>query len=116
MEVRRLLLGIPGVKNIYASSGFRIVELEYDDAKLSPKQIELVLDEAGYMGEMPLETETGIAATEEGANSFFRHTAAYEQTGKTVGFTQQVPYNGRPLWPCPGMGPIKSDKEKVTHG
>lgn len=107
VEVRRLLLELPGVTDVYASSSFRIVEVQYDDAKLTPDQIESALDEAGYAGELPMPTETAVSATENNGQTFFRHTAAFVQTGKSVGFTQQIAYSGRPLWPCPGMGPIK---------
>lgn len=116
IEVRRLLLNTPGVEQVYASSSFHIVEVKYDEAKLDPDEIERTLDRAGYMGQLPQPNETGIAATEEGSNTYFRHTAAFEQTGKAVGFTQHVPYVGRPLWPCPGMGPIQSVEEEKTHG
>lgn len=106
VEVRNLLLALAGVEDVYASSSFHIVEVQYDAAKATPEQIETVLDEAGYLGELPMPAETSIAATEEGGKAFFRHTDAFEQTGLVVSFGQKVPYNGRPLWPCPGMGPI----------
>lgn len=108
-EVRRLLLDLPGVADVYASSSFRIVEVQFDDAELTPDQIEAKLEEAGYLGELPMPEETAVPATESNGHSYFRHTAAFEQTGRSVGFTQNVPYNGRPLWPCPGMGPIESN-------
>ena len=116
IEVRHLLLDMPGVEEVYASSSFQIVEVKYDEARLEPDEIERVLDQAGYLGQMPLPAETGIATTEEGSDTYFRHTAAFEQTGKAVGFTQSVPYVGRPLWPCPGMGPILKVIEEKTHG
>jgi copper chaperone CopZ len=116
IEVRRLLFDLPGIEDIYASSGFHVVEITYDEAQLDPDQIQNVLDQAGYLGELPHPSETGKAATEEGSNTYFRHTAAFAQTGKAVTFTQHVPYVGRPLWPCPGMGPIQSEEEKITHG
>ncbi len=106
VEVRRLLLELPGVADVYASSSFRIVEVQYDDAELTPDQIKAVLGEAGYLGELPMPAETSTPATENNGQTYFRHTAAFEQTGQVVNFGQKVPYNGRPLWPCPGMGPI----------
>ncbi|NCF65716.1 MAG: hypothetical protein GWP61_07070 [Chloroflexi bacterium] len=114
--VRRLLLALPGVNIVYASSSFRVIEVQYDEKQLTPQQIEAALDEAGYMGELHLPVETGVAATENGGRAFFRHTAAFEQTGKAVGFTQEVSYDGRPLWPCPGMGAIAKIEEEETHG
>lgn len=116
LEVRRLLFKIPGIEDIYASSSFRVVEVTYDENQLDAQQIEDVLDRAGYLGELPSPAETGKAATEEGSQTFFRHTAAFAQTGKAVGFTQKVPYVGRPLWPCPGMGPVTSVEEEKAHG
>jgi copper chaperone CopZ len=114
--VRRLLLALPGIKIVYASSSFRVIEAQYDAAILTPQQIEAALDEAGYIGELGLPVETGVAATEKGGRDFFRHTAAFEQTGDSVGFTQNVSYDGRPLWPCPGMGAIAKIEEEETHG
>jgi hypothetical protein len=55
--------------------------------------------------------EVGAAQKADGKQVFFRHTAAYAQTGKTVGFKQQVPFSGQPLWPCPGLGVIENVKE-----
>lgn len=116
IEVRRLLLDMPGIEKVYASSCFHVVEVTYDEAKLDSKEIEVALDRAGYLGELPHPAETGISATEEGSHIYFRHTASFKQTGKAVGFTQNVPYVGRPLWPCPGMGPIESVEEEKSHG
>jgi len=116
MEVRRLLLELPGVASVYASSSFRIVEVQFDDAELTPDQIKTTLGEAGYLGELPMPAETSVSATENNGQSYFRHTAAFEQTGQVVNFGQTIPYNGRPLWPCPGMGPIVTLEEEPTHG
>ena len=116
LAVRHLLFDMPGVEEVYASSSFRIVEIKFDETQIDPEEIKRGLDRAGYLGELSSPAETGIAATEEGSNIYFRHTAAFEQTGKAVGFTQHVPYVGRPLWPCPGMGPIESGEEEKAHG
>jgi copper chaperone CopZ len=116
-EVRHLLLELPGVSDVYASSSFRVVEVEYDEAKLSPDQIKAVLGEAGYLGEIQMTVERGaIGERENGDTPFFRHTVAYEQTGRSISFAQQVPFAGRPLWPCPGMGPIKHNEEELSNG
>ena len=112
-EVRRLLFALPGVGKIYASSSFRLVELEYDPAQITPDAITTVLDESGYMSDLALPNETAVPATEANGRSFFRQTAVYQQTGKTVGFSQQMPHTvgnqGQPLWPCPGVGPIQME-------
>jgi copper chaperone CopZ len=111
VEVRRILLELPGVKDVYASSSFRVVEVTYDPGKITPERIKACLEEAGYLGELSMPSETGEAAYgRSNGNSFFRHTTVYENTRQVVSFAQKVGYSGRPLWPCPGMGPIKSNK------
>ena len=107
-EVRRILLELPGVSDVYASSAFQIVEIEYDPEKIKPEQLEARLQEAGYLGEIPMLVETGIAVEKVGNDAFFRHTASYETIKTTVSFAQRVDHDTvRPLWPCPGMGPVK---------
>ncbi len=116
-EVRHLLLELPGVSEVYASSSFQIVEVTYDEAQLSPDQIKAVLGEAGYLGEIPVSVErSDVGERENGDKPFFRHSVAYVQTGNSINFAQQVPPSGRPLWPCPGMGPIKHVEEELTNG
>ena len=110
IEVRRILLEMPGVEEVYASSGFQVVEVDFDPDKVTAVDIKAKLEEAGYTQELPVRVETGVAAY-QGSNGdraeFFRHTAVFEQTQQGVSFTQQVNYAGRPLWPCPGMGVVK---------
>jgi copper chaperone CopZ len=86
LEVRRILLGIDGVEEVYASSGFGVVEVEYNSKKAPKKDLMAALEKAGY----------------------FRLTEAFEQTGNTVSFEQAVKVHRSPLWPCPGMGPVKT--------
>ena len=108
-EVRKLLLELPGVDDVYASSSFRVVEVSYDPTKVSAEVITKTLDEAGYLGELPIPAESGQAEYGRGnGQTYFRHTSVYENTRQTVSFAQSVSYSGRPLWPCPGMGPIRS--------
>lgn len=116
-EVRHLLLELPGVSDVYASSSFQVVEVEYDEAELGPDQIKAILSEAGYLGELPVTVERGaIGEREDGDKPYFRQSVAYEQTGRSIGFAQEVPFAGRPLWPCPGMGPIKQAEEELSNG
>jgi copper chaperone CopZ len=76
MEVRRLLLEMPGVEDVYASSCFQVVEVQYDETSLKPEEIEVKLGEAGYLGEMPMPAETGVPVGQEGGDKpFYRHTA-----------------------------------------
>ena len=58
-EVRRLLMELPGVADVYASSSFHIVEVEFDETKLAPEQINDVLEKAGYLGELSIPVEKG---------------------------------------------------------
>jgi copper chaperone CopZ len=113
LEVRSILLAIPGVSEVYASSAFQVVEVTYDPDKVNDLEIALKLDEAGYLGEWSVVGEKGTPATSKnGDESFFRHTAVYDQTRQVVSFAQTVGEVGRPLWPCPGMGVIKTMDEE----
>jgi copper chaperone CopZ len=110
-EVQRILKELPGVEEVYASSAFQVIEVMFDKTKTTADQITARLEEAGYLGEIPMLTETGVAAYgKENESSNFRHTAVYETVKKTVSFAQHVQYQGRALWPCPGIGVIKMDE------
>jgi len=110
-EVRRILLELPGVTDVYASSAFRIIEVEYNPEKIKVEKIEECLSNAGYLGEIPMLVETGIAVEKREGDNMFRHTATYETIKNTVSFAQRVDNIGRPLWPCPGLGPVKMIEE-----
>ncbi len=111
-EVRRILLELEGVSDVYASSAFQVVEVTYDESKINDLQIAVKLDEAGYLGEWTIPIEMGTAAQQgDGQKPFFRHTTTYETTKGTVSFAQKVANQGRPLWPCPGMGVVKVENE-----
>ncbi len=116
-EVRRVLLELPGVIEVYASSAFQLLEVTYDKSKINDLQIAVKLDEASYLGEWTVPVEAGSARepTGSGPEPYFRHTIVYEATPKTVTFAQRVGYGGRPLWPCPGLGPlaVSGDKEEA---
>jgi copper chaperone CopZ len=108
IEVRNLLLAMPGVKSVYASSAFQVVEVAYDPAQQTTDTLQSVLEDAGYTGPLTVSAESGDPTYQRDHKArFFRHTAAYAQTGHTVGFVQHVSYSGRPLWPCPGMGTVQ---------
>lgn len=111
IEVRRILMELPGVEEVYASSAFRVIEVSFDPAKITAEQIAARLQETGYLDEIPMLAETGVAAYgRDGKDSNFRYTAIYETVKKNISFAQQVPYQGRPLWPCPGFGTLKMDE------
>lgn len=113
LEIRRILLELPGVVDVYASSAFQIVEVTYDPEKINDLEIAVKLDAAGYLSEWTVPIEAGAAAyhAAEDLKPYFRHTAAYEQTRLSVSFAQNVPFLGRPLWPCPGMGILSKSVE-----
>jgi copper chaperone CopZ len=106
IEVRRLLSQLPGVADIYASSAFQLLQVEYDETKTKEEEILAKLEEAGYLGELIIPQETNLPANENGDKKAFRHTAAFEQT-KQVSFHRETSFTGRPLWPCPGIGTLK---------
>jgi len=116
VEVRRLLFDLPGVADVYASSSFQVVEVEFDETKLEPDRIEATLGEAGYLGELPIAEENEVPQTRGNGDkpTYFRHTEAHAPTGHVVSFAQKIPYAGRPLWPCPGMGPLESVSQSPT--
>lgn len=112
IEVRRILLGLPGVTNVFASSSFHSAEVSFDPAVASADQIRSVLDAAGYLGELPTQAEVAIAVSNiDGGATSMRHTLVYEQTKQYVSFTQNIVAQGRPLWPCPGMGAVRGMDE-----
>ncbi len=113
VEVRRILLALEGVEDVYASSAFRMVEVAYAPDQIAPDAIIGALGEAGYLQEFSWPTETGKPSYGNGEveHPYFRHTASYEQTRQSVSFNQVVPYLGRPLWTCPGMGVLKTMEE-----
>ena len=110
-EVQSILKELPGIENVYASSAFQAIEVTFDESKTSAEKIAARLEEAGYLGDVPMLTETGVAAYGRAdGNSNFRHTAVYNTIKKTVSFAQNVKHQGRPLWPCPGLGAVEMDE------
>jgi len=109
-EVQRILKGLPGVEEVYASSAFQAIEVTFDESQINADKIATSLEEAGYLGEMPMLAEAGVAIERKEGDGVFRHTATYETVKKTVSFAQTVQYQGRPLWPCPGLGAVNMDE------
>jgi copper chaperone CopZ len=113
IEVRRILFNIPGVKDVNASSAYGMVSVTYDPGEINDLEIELKLDEAGYLGEWTLPVEKSADSYYEArGKSFFRHTEVFETSKQIVSFAQNTSYTGRPLWTCPGMGVIKTKMEE----
>lgn len=106
-EVRRILFELPGVEDIYASSSFHQVQVTYDSKKTTKKEITETLEKAGYLGELPIGQETNKAVSKNGDRKSFRHTTTNEHTNQ-IGFMRETNFSGRPLWPCPGIGPLPS--------
>lgn len=108
LEVRKLLMGVSGVESVYASSAFQLAEIE-TNASVTKDELLKVLEDAGYLGELPVNAEIEISPVEAGGKSkVFRHSSLYKQTRQAISFTQEVDNSGKTLWPCPGMGPIES--------
>ena len=110
-EVQRILKELPGVEEVYASSAFRAIEVSFDEKKITADKIAASLEETGYLGEIPMLAEAGVAVEKKEGDGTFRHTATYETVKKTISFAQRVQYQGRPLWHCPGFGTVKMDEE-----
>ena len=113
VEVKRLLMDLDGVDEVYASSGFRAAEITYNAKKVTKKDILSTLDKSGYIGELFIPVEMGVPVNERNSaeDTYYRHTEAFAQTGSVVSFAQKVGHEGRALWPCPGMKPITSMDE-----
>ncbi len=109
LEVRRILLEMAGIKEVYASSCFGSIEVTFDATLLNADTIRTTLQQAGYTETMAIPIEPDTATTDNDDSStppYFRHTIAYKQTGSTVNFEQHVPSASRALWPCPGLGRV----------
>ena len=94
----------------YASSAFQAIEVTFDEKTIPAAKIAARLEEAGYLGEDPVLAETGVAVERKEGDGVFRHTATYETVKETVSFAQSVQYQGRPLWPCPGLGAVEMEE------
>ena len=57
-EVRRMLLSVPGVRDVYASSAFQIVQVEFDDQQVKHEDLLRVLENSGYLGEIQMVMES----------------------------------------------------------
>ncbi len=105
IEVRRLLLQMPGIQEVYASSCFHAVEVSFDPAVVTPETIAACLASAGYLEPLPVAAESGVyLSLQEGGGIPSRHTSSYEGVKQSVSFSQEVSQAQRDGWPCPGMG------------
>jgi copper chaperone CopZ len=114
IEIRKILGELPGVTDLYVSSSFHTVEVNYDPEVINTQKITACLEEAGYLGETGMPVEFGVSSVEENLNSpYFRKSNVYEATRKVTSFTQIIGINNRRLWPCPGFGVILSLKQTL---
>ena len=119
VAVRQILLQLSGVAAVNASSCFKAVEVEYDPSQVSLDEMKAKLTAAGYLESLSIPVEAGVVAFQPGRSDqeiLFRHTVAYQQTNQVVSFAQQVAYDGRPLWPCPGIGVLRDERpQEAAH-
>jgi len=99
LAVRAVLLALPGVSDVYASSAFKQVKVTFDPGVITEDKIRTALTAVGY--ELDHAKPIIIPVTYPEAA---RHTAAYEGIGRTVVFVQEAG-----TWlpdgphPCPGF-------------
>jgi len=99
LAVRAILLALPGIDDVYASSAFKQVRVTFDSALIAEDKIRAALKEAGYEadGVKPIVIPVTYGETA-------RHTAAYEGVGRTVAFIQEAPARlATGPHPCPGF-------------
>jgi cation transport ATPase len=97
-HVRSILGEITGVEGLVVSSAEHRVSLAYDPAQTSPDRIARALAEKGYRSDEP-----EVAAGPVPAERATRHTAALMAGGALTFGEAPQPWEGRPLWPCPGL-------------
>ena len=92
VEVRRILHEVPGVRAVYASSAFGVVEIDFDAEHTSAEVLERRLDEAGYLSELPVPMESGDPSTDRTAadGRYRRHTTSNAPSGSAVAFRQEL--------------------------
>jgi copper chaperone CopZ len=61
LTVRKLLTGLDGVQDVYASSAFRQVLVQFDPAIAQAEAITKVLTDAGYTQEMEMPVQGKVA-------------------------------------------------------
>jgi|Deesub1362A_J573_1020465.scaffolds.fasta_scaffold01562_4 copper chaperone CopZ len=99
VAVRRILEGLPGISDLYVSSAFHQVSLNYDPAQVSKEQIVQALEEYGYLQEGPQ-----LAFADRIYRHEQRRTAALAGTAGTVAFIEPAPpIQERPRMPTPDL-------------
>ncbi len=81
IKVKQLLSPLPGVQEVYASSAFKAVSIEFDPAKTTQAALVKALTEAGYApGELEVVEPQGYG----------RYDPEWETNGVRVTVTNQV--------------------------
>ena len=94
--VKEILEGVDGITTFYVSSGFHQIEVDFDPGSTSEEKIKEALAGAGYV-----EGSLDELFPEIPSESATRHTEAFSEI---IRFTDSTPsWQGRPLWPCPGI-------------
>ena len=113
IEVRRVLLQMPGIQEVYASSCFHAVEVSFAPARVTPEAIAACLASAGYLEPLPVAAESGgYLAPADGGGVPSRHTSTSTGIKQPVSFAQDVSQALRSGWPCPGMGILHTEKNQ----
>ena len=92
VEVRRILRDVPGVRDVYASSAFHVIEIDFDPEQTSAENLERRLEEAGYLSELPVPVESGEPASgRTNADARYRRrTTSNAPSGSAVAFRQEL--------------------------
>lgn len=94
VEVRRLLLDVPGVTAVYASSAFRQVEIEFEPEATTADALEERLANAGYLSPLPVPEETGESSGGREVPQFRRLTVTHPAAGSGIGFRRDYETTG----------------------
>ena len=114
IEVRLKLLNLSGVQSVYASSYTKSVEVTYDATQITVDDIHSALHEAGYLQDIELPHESGVAAYGQPTSAtYMRHSVAFAQTRNTVGFGQTIVEPKTSNIPCPGLKITVEKEEKI---
>lgn len=94
--VHDILGQVEGVESAYVTSAFRQAVIKFDAQKTDDDTIKQALAKAGYV-----EGEVEDAGPQASNEVRTRHSAAVTEIQS---FAEHAPsWEGRPLWPCPGL-------------
>jgi len=110
-EARRILLALAGIKEVYASSSFHTVEVEFDQKAIAQDAIMAALKPTGYLEPLPVPTEPDHVVAGQGNRDFIRHTTSIPQAGQAITFTQQMNAAGCAIAARPNMELLTKDEE-----